>query len=100
MEANRAALIGPIRQELLSGVRSGDQLAGLRDAIDGMHYFDLDRPTHDLAADSYSRCRQRGIAADHIDMMICTTAIREAVSILTLDSDFRRYAAALPITLI
>lgn len=97
--SGEAVLIGPIRQELLSGIRTAEQFERVRRQIAGFTLLDLEAHTFDLAASYANRCRGAGVAASDIDMMICAAAVEYAAPILTLDADFARYATVLPITL-
>ena len=99
VEAERATLIGPIRQELLSGLREPSHFARLRWTIDDFELLAIDAHTFDLAASFSNRCRSAGIAVSAIDMTICAAAAEHGFPILTLDADFTRYATVLPIAL-
>lgn len=94
-----AAIIGSVRQELLSGVRTREQFDRPRQTIAEFELLDLDSNTFDLAAHFSNQCQRVGIAAGSIDMMICASAFERDLSILTLDRDFPRYATVLPIDL-
>lgn len=94
-----AVLIGPVRTEFLCGIRSRARFDRLRDAIDGFRLLPLESSTWDLAASAYNRCRSAGIQPGTIDMLICAAAMEQQSRILTLDSDFPRYAEILPIRL-
>lgn len=99
LEDDEAALIGPVRQEVLTGVRHAEQFARLQVALGGCHVLLMDLATHDSAAACSNECRAAGVAAGPIDMMICAAALRHQVDIFTTDGDFARYAARLPIRL-
>ena len=96
---DEAAVIGMIRQELLSGVRHAAQFAKLRTVLDGFLNVPVTTADHDLAAEFFNRCRTRGVAATDVDMLICATAARRRMSVLTTDVDFQRYAQVLNVNL-
>lgn len=100
VDADAAVLIGPVRQELLTGVRTSQEFDRLRRVIDYFALLRLDAHTFDLAAHFHNECRMAGIAAGDTDMTICAAAAEHSVSILTLDLDFPRYATVLPIALV
>ncbi len=94
-----AVLIGPIRQELLSGIANEVQFHRLRDAL--LSFTDLTLDTDDFvdAAGCFNQCRQRGIQGAHNDFLICAVAMRRRFPIFTVDKDFANYAKVLPIKL-
>ena len=94
-----AALIGMVRQEALSGLRSAEQFERLRTVLDGFDYLPTDRGDHDAAAAAFNQCRARGIAAGAVDILVCASAVRHGLPIFTVDADFVRYATVLPIKL-
>jgi predicted nucleic acid-binding protein len=95
----RIVLIGPIRQELLSGVPNPSQFEILRTALDSFEDVPL-RTEHFIRAAEFSnQCRRQGIQGSTIDFLICAVAAVEELQILTTDSDFLRYAEHLPIRL-
>ncbi|HNS22107.1 MAG TPA: PIN domain-containing protein [Sedimentisphaerales bacterium] len=95
----RIVLIGPIRQELLSGVPNPSQFDILRKTLDAFEDISL-RTEHFIRAAQFSnQCRSKGVQGSTIDFLICAVAAVEGLQILTTDSDFLRYAKHLPIRL-
>ena len=94
-----ACVIGPIRQELLSGVSSKGQFELLREQVRLQHELPLTTEIWEIAAEYYNTCKGLGIAPDDIDMTICSAAKWHDAPIFTIDPDFSRYAACLPIAL-
>lgn len=95
----RAHMIGPIRQELLSGLsneKTFQQLCRKLEAFDNIKIISED---YVRAAEMYNICRKKGIQGSHIDFLICAIAERNHLSIFTLDNDFKFYAKYLPIVL-
>lgn len=94
-----AALFGPIRQELLSGVRDRPAWERLRRAL--RPFPDLPTATEDFerAAQYFNRCRERGVTGSAIDLLICAVAVRYDVAVYTTDTDFQRYARILNVEL-
>ncbi len=95
----RAGIIGPIRQEVLSGVRATDVFDRLRHHLAGFDCIDVGLDDYDQAARFYNTLRSAGVAGSAVDLLICAVASRADVSIFTTDRDFRRYADHLPIRL-
>jgi predicted nucleic acid-binding protein len=88
----RALLIGPIRQELLSGLSDARQFKSLRDKLRAFNDYER-------AAEFSNDCRQAGVQGSHTDFLICSVAAGNGAAILTSDKDFRRYAKHVPISL-
>jgi predicted nucleic acid-binding protein len=92
-DAGDIVLIGMVRQELLSGVRTREQFDRLRATLDGSDYLDLGLADHDHAAEIRNACRARGVAGDDIDVLVCAAGSRRGVAVFSTDPDFERYAA-------
>ncbi len=92
-------IIGMVRQETLSGVKSDKQFHQLQTILDGFVYLPTEQADYDKAAESFNLCRSKGIAAGDVDMLVCAMAIRRNAPILTADKDFDHYSKILPITL-
>ncbi len=96
---HRAQLIGPIRQELLSGIKDERQFDELSVHLSAFPDLPVVADDYVMAAKFYNLCRKRGIQGSNTDFLICAVAIRNRLSIWTADDDFRRFAKVLPITL-
>ncbi len=95
----RAAMLGPVRQELLSGVRADQQFEMLRDHLRAFPDVPLVAEDYEEAASFFNRCRARGIQGSNTDYLICAAAARRGFGILTTDTDFAHLARVLPIEL-
>ena len=95
----RARIIGPIRQELLSGVPDPAQWGRLRDRMAAFPDLPLATSDYEKAAEFHNECRGRGVQGSHIDFLICAAASLRSLPIFTADADFTRYAAIVPISL-
>ena len=84
-------IIGPIRQEILSGITDKKKYEELREKISIFEDFQLHTYDYELAAELFNECRKHGIQGSHIDYLICAVAINNDMSILTLDNDFQLY---------
>jgi predicted nucleic acid-binding protein len=95
----RVQMLGPIRQELLSGIREEAQFRKLRDYLRAFPEHPLEATDYEEAAHMNNRCRARGIAGSAVDFLICAAAHRQDWTILTTDQDFQNYASVLPLRL-
>ncbi|MGA2478739.1 MAG: PIN domain-containing protein [Spirochaetia bacterium] len=95
----RALLIGPIRQELLSGLSDARQFKSLRDKLRAFNDLSIHGLDYERAAEFSNDCRQAGVQGSHTDFLICSVAAGNGAAILTSDKDFRRYAKHVPISL-
>jgi predicted nucleic acid-binding protein len=96
----RTRLIGPIRQELLSSIRDSVQFERLRSYLRFFPDPPLDTADYEQAAQCSNLCRSRGIAGSEVDFLICSVALARKWTIYTTDADFKRYAKAIPITMV
>jgi len=92
-------LIGPIRQELLSGIRIRRQFESLRNHLRAFPDLLLEMIDFERAAEHYTACRKRGIQGSNTDFLICAVSERLDLSIFTTDEDFDHFAEHLPIRL-
>lgn len=95
----RAAMVGPIRQELLSGIRDKAPFQRLRDSLRAFPDERIDEADYVRAAEHFNACRARGLQGSNTDFLLCAIAERYRMPILTADEDFTRYASVLPISL-
>ena len=94
-----AALIGPVRQEILSGIKRVEVFEFLRQRLSDFAYLPIEPADYDQAAAFFNVCRESGVAATSIDMLICAVAHKQSVQVFTTDRDFDRYANHLPVRL-
>lgn len=99
IEDGRVAIIGAIRQELLSGIKERAQFDRLRDRLRAFPDTAITTDDHEEAAAFFNRCREKGIQGSNTDFLICAVAVRTGFAIFTTDEDFERFAAILPIAL-
>lgn len=92
-------MIGPIRQELLSGIRTPEAFVRLRDHLRPFADEPLETADFERAAEHFNTCRARGVQGSNTDFLICAVAERRELPILTTDADFTRFADVLPISL-
>jgi predicted nucleic acid-binding protein len=99
LEKDATILIGPIRQELLTGTRDEVSFERVRRALASFPNVPLLIGDDVLAAKYANECRRQGIQGSGVDFLICAVAKRAHAVIFTVDKDFERYAKVLPIRL-
>ena len=95
----RPRIIGLIRQELLSGIKSATQYESLRLMLRAFPDEAIQTPDHEAAAKASNECRSKGVVVSLVDVLICSIAISRGWSIYSTDPDFKNYDAILPIAL-
>lgn len=95
----RATMIGLIRQELLSGIKTPAQFEKLRNSLAAFPDEPVDTMDYEAAAKAGNDCRAKGIAVSVVDMLICAVAHSRRMSIFTTDPDFEKYARILALKL-
>lgn len=93
----RARVIGLVRQELLSGIKTSEQYEKLRLYLRSFPDEVVDTSDHEEAAKAGNRCRAKGIVVSIVDILLCAVAIKRQWAIFTTDPDFSNYARVLPL---
>lgn len=88
VESSRACIIGPIRQEILSGIRDIDKFNKLRDYLEGFEDEEIVTSDYVEAARLRNLCAANGIAASSIDMIIVAFTMNRNYELYTRDNDF------------
>jgi predicted nucleic acid-binding protein len=95
----RVRIIGPVRQELLSGIKVENQFNELKRYLSAFNDLTLETEDFELAAHYFNRCRRSGIQGSNTDFLICAVANRWNLEIFSADNDFLDYSKYLPIKL-
>lgn len=95
----RVLLLGPIRQEVLSGYSETKKFAKLEEKLKYFENTAIIDEDYVTAAKFSNECRKKGIQGSHIDFLICSVASRLDSEIFTTDKDFEHYKKNLPIKL-
>ena len=95
----RALIIGPIRQEILSGYSELKKFKKLREKLSFYENSPILDSDYESAAELSNKCRKRGVQGSQIDFLICAVAQRLDVSIFTTDKDFSNYKRIVSIKL-
>jgi hypothetical protein len=94
------AIPGIVLQELLSGVRSGEQFRKLQRAMAGFPLLLADESHHLRAAQISNACRRHGVACSTIDTLIAAQVIESGGKLFTTDVDFQQIAIHSPLKLV
>ena len=99
IKEHRAVLIGPIRQEVLSGIPSQANFEAVKQHLTAFSDLPIVQSDYEEAARYFNRCRKKGMQGSHVDFLICSVAIRHSVAIFTTDKDFINYKKHLELEL-
>jgi predicted nucleic acid-binding protein len=92
-------MIGPIRQEILSGISSESQFKKLQKYLESFPDIPILTEDYILAAQFFNHCRSKGIQGSNTDFLICAVAVRNKYSIYTTDKDFELFSKHIQIVL-
>ena len=99
IEEIRVQLIGPIRQELLSGIKVKQQFDTLKLRLEAFADIELETKDYELAAEYFNVARNKGIQGSNTDFLICAISSRRKMPILTTDKDFTSFQSIFPVSL-
>lgn len=99
IERGSVKVLGIVRQELLSGIKTKQQFEDLKELMDA--FADVETASEDYieAAKLANACYAKGVAPSVVDMLLCAVATRQGWEIFSTDPDFERYAKILGIRL-
>ncbi|HAV13037.1 MAG TPA: PIN domain nuclease [Opitutae bacterium] len=100
VEEGRVQLIGPIRQEILCGIRCSERFAQICKRLDAFPDRPIDSSIYVMAAQFFNLCRSRGIQGSNTDFLICACSVKWRFPILSKDQDYIRYKELLPLELL
>lgn len=85
-------MIGPVRQEILSGLRDPRKHELLRTTLRAYDDLRLETEDFERAAFGMNLCQRKGIQGSPTDFLLCAVAIRHDAALFTTDRDFQLYA--------
>jgi predicted nucleic acid-binding protein len=91
LQDGRAQIIGPVRQELLTGLRDRSQFDALRRRLLAFEDVVIDSSVYQSAASAANDCLARGIAVTNTDILLCALSLKTSWPIFTTDHDFTGY---------
>ncbi len=92
IERGSVKILGIVRQELLSGIKTRQQFDNLREIMDAFPDVEIVPEDHTKAAELGNACRAKCVATDVVDMLLCAVALRQGWEVFTTDPDFERYS--------
>lgn len=95
----RVQIIGSIRQELLSGIKSKKQFDLLKTHLKAYDDLIPEKEDYELAAEYFNTARKNGIQGSNTDFLICAISTRHNMPIFTTDKDFTNFQAVIPVKL-
>jgi predicted nucleic acid-binding protein len=99
IERGSVKILGIVRQELLSGIKTRQQFENLREFMDAFPDVEITPEDYIEAAKLGNACFAKGVAPSVVDMLLCAVAIRQVWEIFTTDPDFERYSKILELRL-
>ena len=95
VQNGRIAIIGPIRQEVLSGIKDSARFEKLRGALGAFPDEPIATGQYEEAARLHNLCRRRGVECGSVDMLLCVVAAQRRWSVLTTDAGLKRCVESL-----
>ncbi len=99
VRALQVRIIGPIRQEILSGIRSTDTFRKMRDLMRAFPDEELTMVDYEYAAELSRSLSEVGLAYSAVGLIICSATIQRRWLLYTCDANFERYSRFLPLRL-
>jgi predicted nucleic acid-binding protein len=99
MRDGRAVMMGAIRQELLSGIKSQAGFDALKSTLIAFEDVSLTMQDYEKAAEVFNTCRANGVQGSNTDFLICAVSINQQLPIFSVDNDFLNYQKYLPVLL-
>jgi predicted nucleic acid-binding protein len=93
----QVVLIGPVRQEVLAGIKHRDQFERLRERLAAFPDLELTTRDFETAAELCNLCITKGVQAAHTDFLIAAAAIIRDYAVLSADKDFENIARIIPV---
>lgn len=99
IERGSVRILGIVRQELLSGIKTRQQFESLTDLLDSFPDEKIVPEDYIEAAKLGNACLAKGVAPSVVDMLLCALAIRQGWKVFTTDPDFERYSKIIDLEL-
>ncbi len=91
MRDGRAVMIGAIRQELLSGIKTQAGFDTIKSTLTAFEDVPLTMADYEKAAEVFNTCRANGVQGSNTDFLICAVSINHQMPIFSVDNDFLSY---------
>ena len=99
MQDGRAVMMGAIRQELLSGIKTQAGFDALKSSLTAIEDVPLTMKNKKKAAEVFNTCRANGVQGSNTDFLICAVSINHQLPVFSVDNDFLNYQKHLPVLL-
>lgn len=96
-QRGEAKIIGAVRQEVLSGIRTAERFADIRARLGVFPDIPLIEEHYERAAEFCNTCRSLGVQGSHTDFLVCAAADYYDLAIFTTDADFDHFAKHIPV---
>lgn len=100
IQEGRVEIIGPIRMEILSGIRDQEIFDAFSLNLSSFVDRTIPSEVYVLAAKFFNLCRRKGIQGSNTDFLICACSVYWRIPVLSKDKDYLLYKKHLPIELI
>ena len=97
VQQGQVVLLGPVRQEVLSGIKQRDQFERLRERLAAFPDLELTTKDFETAAELCNLCITKGVQAAHTDFLIAAAAVIRGYAVLSADRDFENIARIIPV---
>ena len=77
----KIALLGIVRQEALSGIRSRPQFEAIRKRLRSFKDFSIETKDFERAAEIHALCQSKGLQGAHTDFLLCAFSERHGMPI-------------------
>lgn len=91
MRDGRAVMMGAIRQELLSGIKTQAGFEALKNTLTAFEDLPLAMADYEKAAEVFNTCRANGVQGSSTDFLICAVSINHQLPIFSVENDFLNY---------
>jgi predicted nucleic acid-binding protein len=95
----RAVMMGAIRQELLSGIKTQTGFNALKNTLSAFEDVPVAMQDYEKAAEIFNTCRSHGVQGSNTDFLICAVSINHQLPIFSVDNDFLNYQKHVPVLL-
>lgn len=95
----RVEIIGPVRQEILSGISARPLFESVKLKLRIFDDLPLRAVHFEMAAAFSNQCRRAGIQGSPVDFLICAVSKLSQLSIFTTDADFLRFEKIIDLNL-
>ena len=92
-------MVGPVRQEILSGIKSKNQFDRLQSYLTAFPDLEIQTVDYVRAAQYYNVCQSKGVQGSNTDYLVSALCVRYNMSIFTTDKDFHNFSEYLPISI-